>query len=794
MAEEYDIIFDQERGFLGRNSDQNIESLIASIINYAKHKKGIYEQNSPEKDLNIIQQSLRSSLSLLQEQTTNKDDMLMSDPRSAGAIKDKIVEQNGQKYISTIENIAKFRAKVAANDKLLQKYCIEYPKNPAELRRELKQKITDAVNNLRKEISGSSPQIVAYRRMVEEIVVKFASSWGSFKNSYVLNYCLRGGAGVGKTTFAKAVAKCISAYGILATDYIKLADKTDFIAQYIGQTVYKTSNTLYSSIEGVCFIDEAYALGQTHSYGAEFIDELTLFTQKFPGCICIIVAGYEKEMKKYFFDMNEGLYRRFPNNLELRPYDILTINGAIVDKIASKLEITDKDSVTRATYGHQGLVSYLYMDTSLQFDTDPTTFNLRPFLFAIRVSRTVEKRNILKAFILKVLMGIPEGDLLPNQMGDVQNIVDKILMTQSIIQTGTVTYKDAMENVNAFLAIRDVAKFYFVPSTQITHLTTNGTSPTMFHANVIMPFIERIFGSDKNYQNIVKNPTAVGMEAAVMKNLDKMYTEAVMYLFDYVKALDAGRESIKLSTHVDIKFLQQEAMTLQTMMKINPDALLSYRDAIEQTSEKDTLNNLAKTAIGTIIIPKAKTIGESCEAGVPVVATPDPANTDGALSRPPNERTRYSSMSYPEQEPTADTTVAGPDTGDFKGFRFNPLTTSPGPQPRPATPGQPAVTTGDWITYTHQVTGQPYYYNRKTGETTWVNPAEPPVTKTLLDQIVDSDFVERFDPVTNRRRLYNRRTGQWAGGTRHKKRSSAHETYRANRKRLHTTYRTKRSN
>ena len=633
MSKDYDVIFDPDKGFLGKNADTNIEKLIASIISYAKHKKGIYEANSPEKDLKVIQQDLKSSLTLLEEQKKNTEDYLMRNEKTAEAITSKIVEQNSQKYITTIENISKFRAKVAANDQILQKYCIEYPKNPSAIIKELKTNIEKAVVNLRKEISGTAPQTVKYRRMIEEIVVKFGSSWGSFKNSYVLNYCLRGGAGVGKTTFAKAVAKCISAYGILATDYIKLADKTDFIAQYLGQTVYKTSNTLYSSIEGVCFIDEAYAIGATRDYGGEFIDELTLFTQKFPGCICIIVAGYEKEMKKHFFDMNEGLYRRFPNNLELRPYDINTINSAIVSKIASKLEITNIESVKNAIAGHQTLVSYLYMDvtTPAQY----TLFNLAPFITAIMETPSIEKRNILKAYILKTHLGIPEGDLLPNQMGDVQNIVDKILMTQSLLETGNVTARTAIENINAFLAIRNVAKFYYDVSNGVTYLTTNSMSPKLFTTNVTEPLFINIYGSHENYNSLLQNKDTNSEAWKVYNtNIDKLYTDAVAYMYSYAKAVDAGTEKIKVSTHVDIQFLNQEFLTLDSLLKTNPKEVLHYVDIQKDSSETSALATLENRGVGTFTIPKPKTIQQSCDAGVPVVATSDPANNDGSNPLP----------------------------------------------------------------------------------------------------------------------------------------------------------------
>lgn len=680
MSEDYDIIFDPGKGFLGSQSDKNIEKLIASIINYAKHKKAIYDQNSPEKDLKIIQESLKSSLSLLDEQSKNKDDYLMSDEKTASKIKDKVVENNGDKYISTIENIAKFRAKVAANDALLQKYCVEYPKDPAKIGNELKTNIKNAIENLRVEVSGNAPQTVKYRRMIEEMVIKFATSWESFKNSYALNYCLRGGAGVGKTTFAKAVAKCIAAYGILATDYIKLADKTDFIAEYLGQTVYKTSNTLYSSIEGVCFIDEAYAVGATKDYGDEFIGELTLFTQKFPGCICIIVAGYEKEMKKYFFDKNEGLYRRFPNNLELRPYDINTINAAIVSKIASKLKITDIESIRKATSGHQVLVKYLYMDTSIDIK-EYERFNLYPIMLAILQSNSVEKRNILKTYILKKYMGIPEGDLFPNQMGDVQNIVDKITMTKSILDTGNVTLKTAFENINAFLEIRGVAKVYYDTKNDKTDLTTNGVSPKTFETTVINPLGIKMFGTVENLRALRANPEDPKVAELFNTSINQLYTEAVVYLYSYTKAVDAGTEKVKISTHVDVNFLNQEYSSLETMAKTNPASVLSYKSALEAVSEKEMFDVLEKRQVGSIRIPTPKTLQDSCEGAVPVVTTNDPANNDGAVIDPDVEMDLGDLMEIIARKPPSPPTKIVPYTGSIappsSGFEKTPPTSRP---------------------------------------------------------------------------------------------------------------------
>jgi hypothetical protein len=66
---------------------------------------------------------------------------------------------------------------------------------------------------------------------------------------------ITGGAGLGKTTFAKAIGKLFFEFGLLARDLFQIREKTDFIGQYVGQTPMKTYSTLYSALESMLFID-----------------------------------------------------------------------------------------------------------------------------------------------------------------------------------------------------------------------------------------------------------------------------------------------------------------------------------------------------------------------------------------------------------------------------------------------------------------------------------------------------------------------------------------------------------
>ena len=63
------------------------------------------------------------------------------------------------------------------------------------------------------------------------------------------------------------------------------------------------------------FIDEAYALGpgqkDRDSFSKEAIDTLNTFLSENKDNFCCIIAGYEDDIKKCFFSVNQGLERRF---------------------------------------------------------------------------------------------------------------------------------------------------------------------------------------------------------------------------------------------------------------------------------------------------------------------------------------------------------------------------------------------------------------------------------------------------------------------------------------------------
>jgi len=134
---------------------------------------------------------------------------------------------------------------------------------------------------------------------------------------------IMGPPGVGKTTVAKVLAKILAGIGVTKTDKVTIAKKTDFIAQYLGQTEHKVVAFLAKAKGGVLLIDEAYSFGhpdQTDSYSKIIIDLLNQHLSEDKGDLVCMIAGYEKELEESFFSVNPGLERRFPCRFTIDSY------------------------------------------------------------------------------------------------------------------------------------------------------------------------------------------------------------------------------------------------------------------------------------------------------------------------------------------------------------------------------------------------------------------------------------------------------------------------------------------
>jgi len=129
----------------------------------------------------------------------------------------------------------------------------------------------------------------------------------------MLHTVITGPPGVGKTEFARILAKIYAKCGFIKNDKLIEVTRKDLISGYLGRTAKKTMKIFKKAKHGVIFIDEAYSLGNTgneDTYSKECIDIINKNLSENKD-IVVIIAGYKKEIDECFFRINPGLQRRF---------------------------------------------------------------------------------------------------------------------------------------------------------------------------------------------------------------------------------------------------------------------------------------------------------------------------------------------------------------------------------------------------------------------------------------------------------------------------------------------------
>lgn len=160
-------------------------------------------------------------------------------------------------------------------------------------------------------------------RRVVDLVASFLKDPRLFRRR-MMNFIFMGGAGTGKSMISAAIGDVFAKAGMFVGSRLIEAGRAELVGQYEGQTVARTRDFLMANLDcGVIFIDEAYAItpwqdGKPEGYGSEATTAMVEFMTRFQGLYCIITAGYEREMTRYFLPTNEGLSRRFPYKFVLR--------------------------------------------------------------------------------------------------------------------------------------------------------------------------------------------------------------------------------------------------------------------------------------------------------------------------------------------------------------------------------------------------------------------------------------------------------------------------------------------
>ena len=183
------------------------------------------------------------------------------------------------------------------------------------------EKTTDEIFASLNELVGLAKVKKVFNELVDVIKLKEKAGNDLKIKDLNLHMVFLGNPGTGKTTIARLIADILYNLNYIKEDKLVEVSVKDLVAEYVGQTAPKTMAVIEKAMNGVLFIDEAYALAtkDSNSYNGEAIATLIQAMENYRDKLVVIFAGYTKEMQD-FLDSNSGITSRIGYTLTFDDY------------------------------------------------------------------------------------------------------------------------------------------------------------------------------------------------------------------------------------------------------------------------------------------------------------------------------------------------------------------------------------------------------------------------------------------------------------------------------------------
>lgn len=190
--------------------------------------------------------------------------------------------------------------------------------------------------------------ITQVKQQIREIMVqiktqKELAAQGHDVDRPCVHMMFTGNPGTGKTTVARILARIMKEEGVLRKGLFFEIQGRNLCGRYVGETAPKTSAYCRDAYGSVLFIDEAYGLYQQDNgkdYGREAVQTLVAEMENHRDDLCVILAGYKKEMYD-LMKVNPGLKSRIPFEIEFPNYTRNELEEIFFMMLGDKFEYGD---------------------------------------------------------------------------------------------------------------------------------------------------------------------------------------------------------------------------------------------------------------------------------------------------------------------------------------------------------------------------------------------------------------------------------------------------------------------